>query len=248
MMARYQDPNRGQFLSEDPASRDNPSQFLEDPQQMNSYSYARNNPIVNKDPDGKQIAEALTAPIWGPVIVGSAVGLYYTTRNLSRNYGSRWAGTRQTPDMSKYLDISGEGGGPLPENKNAPKWQQVARKIIAGGTITSTVYCVSQGFEDCVAKVENTSGSNSNAMQGSSSKGNDQTSSEGHTAPNVSTYAHMSYQEVRNVAQSYNSRIAPGFSAGSHSGGSSLAGTHWVTPSGAVVTWEGKLVSGPTSK
>ena len=43
--ARYYRNAQGQFMSQDPASRDNPGQFLGDPQQMNSYAYSRNNPI-----------------------------------------------------------------------------------------------------------------------------------------------------------------------------------------------------------
>ena len=59
MRARYQDPSRGQFLSQDPAARENPNQFLADPQQLNSYSYARNNPITQKDPDGRFVPQVI---------------------------------------------------------------------------------------------------------------------------------------------------------------------------------------------
>nr|KKS47946.1 MAG: hypothetical protein UV11_C0012G0003 [Candidatus Giovannonibacteria bacterium GW2011_GWF2_42_19] len=39
-------------------------------------------------------------------------------------------------------------------------------------------------------------------------------------------------------------KILSGFSSfSSHGGGSSLAGTHWVLSNGAVVTWEGQLIS-----
>jgi RHS repeat-associated protein len=63
--ARYYEGSRGQFLSEDPTflAVGNPNQiqqltqldqnkFLADPQQLNSYSYARGNPISNRDPNG----------------------------------------------------------------------------------------------------------------------------------------------------------------------------------------------------
>src|SRR5262249_30355105 len=65
LQARYMDPNRGQFLSEDPpflmlgnpdqlkqASQQDQQTFLSDPQQLNSYSYAKDNPITRKDPNG----------------------------------------------------------------------------------------------------------------------------------------------------------------------------------------------------
>ena len=51
--ARYYDANRGQMLSQDPVNLENPSQFILDPQQLNTYSYSRNNPINRIDPDGR---------------------------------------------------------------------------------------------------------------------------------------------------------------------------------------------------
>ncbi len=50
--ARYYDAKRGQFISQDPLVRDNPEKFLADPQQLNDYAYARNNPINASDPSG----------------------------------------------------------------------------------------------------------------------------------------------------------------------------------------------------
>jgi RHS repeat-associated protein len=63
--ARYFEGSRGQFTSQDPSflavgdtdqvrrlSNQTQQQFLTDPQQMNSYSYASDNPIVKKDPNG----------------------------------------------------------------------------------------------------------------------------------------------------------------------------------------------------
>ncbi len=48
--ARYYDPQRGQFLSQDPVFWG--SQNLSNPQSFNSYSYAENNPVNRKDPSG----------------------------------------------------------------------------------------------------------------------------------------------------------------------------------------------------
>jgi RHS repeat-associated protein len=54
--ARYYNPSQGQFLSEDPMFISGPArENLIDPQSLNSYSYANNNPIRNKDPTGKCI-------------------------------------------------------------------------------------------------------------------------------------------------------------------------------------------------
>lgn len=50
--ARYYDGGRGQFLSQDPMFWSG-SQKLVDPQSLNSYSYAGNNPITYLDPKGE---------------------------------------------------------------------------------------------------------------------------------------------------------------------------------------------------
>ncbi|MCX6718452.1 MAG: CHAP domain-containing protein [Candidatus Staskawiczbacteria bacterium] len=55
--ARYYNSSIAKFLSEDPVSRDNPEKFLADPQQLNLYSYAQNNPITLSDPSGKKVSE-----------------------------------------------------------------------------------------------------------------------------------------------------------------------------------------------
>jgi len=49
MQARWMDPNAGTFLSIDPLV---PDAF--DPQAVNAFSYARNNPVSNVDPNGMQ--------------------------------------------------------------------------------------------------------------------------------------------------------------------------------------------------
>ena len=63
--ARYYNSAQGQFLSEDPVflmvgssgqvqqlTQKSQSQFLSNPQSLNSYSYAQDNPIASKDPSG----------------------------------------------------------------------------------------------------------------------------------------------------------------------------------------------------
>ena len=53
--ARYYNSSRGQFTSQDPMFWQLPADLLADPQQLNSYSYARNNPIVMSDPTGERV-------------------------------------------------------------------------------------------------------------------------------------------------------------------------------------------------
>ena len=60
LQARYYDGSKGEFLSEDPVFLGNPKQqVLTDPQSLNSYSYANDNPITKSDPTGKFVPEAL---------------------------------------------------------------------------------------------------------------------------------------------------------------------------------------------
>src|SRR5215471_12438898 len=59
LQARYYDGMKGEFLSEDPVFNGDPKQqLLTDPQSLNSYSYANDNPISKGDPNGKQVALA----------------------------------------------------------------------------------------------------------------------------------------------------------------------------------------------
>jgi len=50
--ARYYKSSVGRFMSQDPLFWNLPMEYLIDPQQQNSYSYARNNPITFSDPTG----------------------------------------------------------------------------------------------------------------------------------------------------------------------------------------------------
>lgn len=61
LQARYYNGSVGRFISQDPMFW-NPEPLLTDPQQLNAYSYARNNPISLSDPNGNiTVGEALGA-------------------------------------------------------------------------------------------------------------------------------------------------------------------------------------------
>src|SRR5262249_22297215 len=52
--ARYLNSQQGQFLSEDPVFLGVPTQQnLQDPQSLNAYSYAGDDPVTKSDPSGK---------------------------------------------------------------------------------------------------------------------------------------------------------------------------------------------------
>ena len=55
--ARYYDNVLGRFSSLDPVYLQNVRQYLTDPQQLNSYAYARNNPIKLIDKSGEKVSE-----------------------------------------------------------------------------------------------------------------------------------------------------------------------------------------------
>ncbi|MBN2306908.1 RHS repeat-associated core domain-containing protein [Candidatus Peregrinibacteria bacterium] len=62
--ARYYDSTTGRFITSDPLlqridqmSPEEQNQFLSDPQALNAYAYARNNPVRYVDPDGESSVE-----------------------------------------------------------------------------------------------------------------------------------------------------------------------------------------------
>ena len=73
MGARYQSGEQGRFISQDPANLRNPAQFIKDPQQLNTYSYVRNNPIVGIDYNGEVCGTGLciAAALGASAIIGS---------------------------------------------------------------------------------------------------------------------------------------------------------------------------------
>jgi RHS repeat-associated protein len=66
--ARYYSPSQGEFISQDPVfwevglTSDGKS-ALANPQALNSYGYANDNPISGKDPSGRSLAEYNNKPI-----------------------------------------------------------------------------------------------------------------------------------------------------------------------------------------
>src|ERR671919_401230 len=95
---RYYQGSRGQFMSQDPVFVNlgvdrRTAQVLRDPQQLNSYSYARGNPITLKDPTGEALpllAGFLAIPTGSAILhwigLGSmAIGLVKTAESFHSN-------------------------------------------------------------------------------------------------------------------------------------------------------------------
>jgi len=86
--ARYYDPQLGKFISQDPQFWPVPSEdTLLDPQQFNSYSYSRNNPINYSDPLGLSSATFNSMPNGGWKF-GQAMGQFNNVNAYYNGTGS----------------------------------------------------------------------------------------------------------------------------------------------------------------
>jgi len=75
--ARYYNSNNGKFISQDPMFWDFDQAWLADPQNQNSYSYARDNPITLSDPSGRIAPLAIAAWMFlAGILGGTAVETY----------------------------------------------------------------------------------------------------------------------------------------------------------------------------
>ncbi|KKW19790.1 MAG: YD repeat protein [Parcubacteria group bacterium GW2011_GWA2_51_10] len=98
LQARYMDPIRGQFTSQDPVFWEDPKkQNLMNPQSLNSYGYANGNPIVNKDPNGRCVG-----PLAIPCIGAGAGIVGQFGYDLYNNYQANGF------DVGSYSFSSGE--------------------------------------------------------------------------------------------------------------------------------------------
>jgi RHS repeat-associated protein len=69
LQARYYDSARGQFVNEDPVFWGDPKdQNLRNPQSLNTYSYANDNPITNKDPQGNAVPFVIPVAILAAIL------------------------------------------------------------------------------------------------------------------------------------------------------------------------------------
>ncbi len=120
--ARYMDPSRGQFNSEEPIflnigdvsqvrqlAQQDQQTYLTDPQALNSYSYGRDNPITRKDPNGRQaVAVAGLAPVLGIEALSGPVG--WTALGLTTVVsGAYMLSNLGEPNLQTTISVSGQG-------------------------------------------------------------------------------------------------------------------------------------------
>ena len=133
MNARYYNSSRGQFISQDPTFW-GLKMTLNNPQSLNSYSYANDNPISNSDPDGLaatvaqqiQVLQAQVKILQGIVSLyqggasqqaSTAFAAYQTAFGGGGSSGQ--SGVRQSGSISTWRSNSTGGSTQMP-NITAP--------------------------------------------------------------------------------------------------------------------------------
>ena len=81
--ARNYNPEQGQFIQADKQLPE-----IYDPQQLNRYAYARNNPYKYVDPNGKTIVDTNIIPALSNLVYGSVISYeYFKLAGISSRYG-----------------------------------------------------------------------------------------------------------------------------------------------------------------
>jgi RHS repeat-associated protein len=160
--ARYYNGTTGKFISQDPVFWNTPQQYLVDPQQWNSYSYARNNPIVLSDPSGNGpywdnikgygrgfgngLVNTVTDPVGFVVGIGQTyysgtVSAYELTRDTisdpSGTYNSITTGL--TLQYNQFETLSPEDQGNVVGNFTGQVEGGIVLGVAAGAGVKATV-------------------------------------------------------------------------------------------------------------
>ena len=257
--ARYYNPMQGQFLTQDPVYLGNPSQQnLQDPQSLNAYSYSEDNPITQKDPNGLWaliLGLTGTIPGWGLTGEGGIAidqnGIdYYYGAGLAAGGGAEATAQISTEDLTHQYSIStslfAAGGDTVgaqvskevtyyPYSAKKPESYQSAGFGVAVGLSAGGMAEVSGPL----------------VVWGSSAGASTQTNqSPNELSNNESNYfSPISTNFVSNTSY-YNpptSTATPQTATPQITYNSNGSISSFVTPSGAVVSWSGQLISGPTN-
>ena len=274
--ARYEDPQRGQFLSEDPLFLGNPKQQnLQDPQSLNSYSYAGDNPITRSDPTGLWYQEFLTGHQSWPSFYGelgdaaNQLGQQSSGWNFAFNHpyttgavvgvgsipalysGVEAGGAAYAAGLATYL---GGGASFIAQQSFAA----LVYSVLTGGAISGnlgTVNQFSQTNPNQPTSILGTAGSlvwnvGPSLIGGYTGSTLDAIQFGGMVGQALGSAAtnlfSNSVQTRTSAVNQFNASLGSGSTGGG--GGSQPSNSSlWVTPSGAVINWGGQLVSGPPS-
>lgn len=250
--ARYQDPQRGQFVSQDPSflALGDPNKlkqvtgfdqqaFLADPQLANSYSYGRDNPITIKDPQGNFGFIIAALPYIYGLYTAAQFGVdYYDYRNMNVKYAD-YTSPAQKADTKLKLGLD-------------------AVTFATGyGFERAGLRATSLGLDTLFAGSDAFDTRRDNPLytflqqQAYSARGSGSTASlpmmqvRGNYGAAISNVFSSSISSRIEATKAFNSSLG---GSGSGSGASAPSNNSlWVTPSGAVVTFGGTLVAPPPS-
>ena len=230
--ARYYSSDRGQFISQDPVflglGVDNrTAQVLQDPQQLNSYSYARNNPITGKDPNGELFQIALMPLFW--------LGI-----DLLEVYGAGqigyWTGEVINSQLLFRDDYTSEG-----RNNTAYNFVESAVGLatpFARVPYERAAFVLAPYLVDVASQFRNTgpnSFSNYTQIVGAASKQFDTWNSQSGVSVNPYVYSQSVAYSLTSGEASYTGPQADGSNP-------NYSSQTYVTPGGAIIDWGGYVV------
>jgi RHS repeat-associated protein len=248
LQARYQDPQRGQFISQDPSflAVGDPNKlqqvtgldqraFLADPQLANSYSYGRDNPITIKDPQGNFVFLLAALPwIYGAYTAGQVYVDYTYWRDINSISSDISRSQRLDPtlkagnDFVTYLASRGLEQVGLRTSSVAMDTMFIAKDAVETYRDNPLFNYLQRNYVTSSASGQN----------GGLPLMNFGGSNYGAALSNIFS---ASMDSRRQAANSYNVSTGATGSGGSAPRNDSL----YVTPSGAVVTFGGQLVAPP---
>ena len=240
LQARYYDGSKGEFLSEDPVflaigNRDQVKQlsqqdqqlWLADPQNLNSYAYANDNPITKSDPTGR-------GPELIPIILG-IVEVYGWAMNSidAKNAYNADLAYRSVTSGNDKAQASAQFGYDQLQGAVASAFTK------AGWKRVSPTLGVLQAGQDVL-----TSGPDVASYYGSGGLQRNLNEVWGFASNKLQTAGSLS--TIFNSGSSYQARVSAANTYNTATGASSNQNKLWVTPSGAVVNWSGAVVSAPS--